>query len=323
MTVLSDPLPLRTSAVWEDATALILPWVFGRTTLKAVAYPFKPRTYVLADHALTGVDTVTVNGDKIAGWRQRNGYDVTGHAVAFLDLAADPGTATVAAQVRGLPGDPASILATLGVESDLRDLTVTLRQLGITLGGALTASMTYRAAIQFVVNQFGGSWSAGMPGFAQRFPPDATAPTWATLGPLDRGELTAECQLSDLVTRLVIPFDWDYAEGKARQTVTLISASGIERYDEREQERPLPWIKTAREATAIGQRWLDWASRPLWTLTFQAGPELRELPPGAWIALTGSDSPVQGRAVVLDVDPGLGSGTVRVTAQAPANGNGS
>lgn len=318
-TPLSDPLPLRTSAVWGDAGRAILPWVFGRTTVGAVRYAPLPRTYLLADHRLAGVDAVTVGGVSIAGWQWRNSSDSSGHAVALLDLAEDPGTKAVAAQVRGLSGEPADILTALGVTADLQELRALLRQAGLELGGALTSAMTRRAAIQFVVNQFGGGWSAGMPGFATLFPPPDTDPTWASLGPLDRGSLSAECQLANIVTVLTIPYAWNYATNAAGQTLTLRATSRAI-YGDRAAERALPWVQTARDAESIGQRWLAWNARPLWTLKFQAGPEAREIPPGGWIELTGSDCPASGRAVVLDVDPGIGSGVVQITAQAPARG---
>ena len=69
---------------------------------------------MLADHALAGVDAVTVGGKAIAGWRWYNGADITGHACAFLELSQPPASgATLAAEVRGLSGNPAAILADL------------------------------------------------------------------------------------------------------------------------------------------------------------------------------------------------------------------
>lgn len=319
MTPLSDPLPLRETSAWPGyGEKARIPWVFGRATVKALRYSASNRMFVLADHALDGVDAVTVNARPITGWNWRNGADVTGHAVAFLELAEDPGsTAVVAARVRGGSGEPADILAALGVTADLQELRVALRQTGLVLGGALSAAMTRRAAIQFVVDQLGGCWSAGMPGFAQPFPPGEDAPTWMRFGSLDRGGLTAECDLSDLATRLSLPFDRDDATGAAQQTLTLAAATAAE-YGQRTATLELPWLHRARDALAVGVRWLHWRARPLWTLKFQAGPDARRIPPGAWIELTGADSPIQGRAVVLDLDPGIGSGVVTIIAQAPA-----
>ena len=315
---LSDPLPLRLTTVWPDYdTEAVIPWIFGRARVTPLRYDVSGRRFVLADHALAGVDSVTLDDAPIAGWSFSNGADSTGHACAFLDLAEPPGTKKLAAEVRGLPGNPADILAALGVRDDLQEFRLSMNQAGLTPGGALTQAMTRRAGIQFVIDQVGGCWSAGMWGYAALFPPTASDPTWATFGPLDRGELRAECALTDLVTRLVIPFDGDASTGKNQQTVTLLSASAADS-GERSFTLTLPWVKTARDAAAIGQRWLQWRARPLWTLTFSAGPEARAIPPGGWIVLTGADSPVQGRAVVLDIDPGIGSGTVQITAQAPA-----
>lgn len=315
---LSDPLPLRLTTVWPDyETEAVIPWIFGRARVTPLRYDVSGRRYVLADHALAGVDGVTLDDAPIAGWSFANGADSTGHACAFLELSEPPGTKKLAAAVRGLSGNPADILAALGVRDDLQEFRLSMNQAGLTLGGALTQAMTRRAAIQFVINQIGGCWSAGMPGYAALFPPAVTDPTWAAFGPLDRGEVSFECALAEVVTRLVIPFDEDASSGKNQQTVTLLAASAAD-YGERSFTLPLPWVKTARDAAAVGQRWLEWRARPLWTLTFSAGPEARTIPPGGWIGLTGADSPVQGRSVVMDIDPGIGSGVVNITAQAPA-----
>lgn len=315
---LSDPLPLRATTVWPDyETEAVIPWVFGRARVTPLRYDVSGRRYVLADHALAGVDGVTLDDLQIAGWGFNNGADSTGHACAFLELAEPPGTKKLAATVRGLSGNPADILAALGVRDDLQEFRLAMNQAGLTLGGALTQTMTRRAAIQFVIDQIGGCWSAGMPGYAALFPPSAADPTWATFGALDRGDVSFECALGDVVTRLVIPFDFDDSAGKNQQTVTLLAASASD-YGERSFTLILPWVKTAREAAAVGQRWLEWRARPLWMLTFSAGPDARTIPPGGWIVLSGADSPIQGRAVVMDIDPGIGSGVVKIAAQAPA-----
>ena len=315
---LSDPLPLRLTTVWPDyETEAVIPWIFGRARVTPLRYDVSGRRYVLADHALAGVDGVTLDDMPLAGWGWSNGADSTGHACAFLDLAEPPGTKKLAAEVRGLSGNPADILAALGVRDDLQEFRLSMNQAGLTLGGALTQARTGRAGIQFVIDQVGGCWSAGMPGYAALFPPAVTDPTWAMFGPLERGEVSFECVLIDVVTRLVIPFDEDASSGKNQQTATLLSASAAD-YGERALTLNLPWVKTAREAAAVGQRWLQWRSRPLWTLKFNVGPDARTIPPGGWIVLSGADSPIQGRAVVMDIDPGIGSGVVSLTAQAPA-----
>lgn len=318
MRPLSDGVPLRDTSVWAGYASLaILPRIYGRARVAPIAYNATGTLYVLADHALMGVDAVTLDGASLPGWTWRNGADSTGHGVAFLQLAAAP-KGVLAAEVRGLSGNPADILHDLYPRDDLRELAVACANAGLELGGALCERMTLRGAVQFVVSQFGGAWSAGMPGFATFFPPPEDGPIGATFGRLEMADASAECQLADLITRLTVPFDWDYAAHKARQSLRL-STDGLARFGERPAELALPWVKTSREALAIATRTLQWRGRPLWTLTWSAGVQYRGLQPGGWIEIAADAGlPVSGLAVVTDVDPGYGSGSVRVTAQAPA-----
>lgn len=313
---LADALPLRDTTAWTRySTVEILPLVAGRATVAAIPYPLIAKRYVLADHAIEGVDAVYLGGEAIAGWRHTNGTDMAGHAVAYLDLSAAV-DGEVTADVRGLSGNPGDLLALLAPSADLRDLTARMRNAGITLGGALRASMTRRAAIQFIVDQFGGCWSAGMPGFASEFPPPDTDPVWETFGPLDRAKTQARCALSDVVTLATVAYDAG-ANDQPRYVLRL-AASSRATHGDRAATLSLPWVKTARVAEQIGTRWLQWRARPLWTLQFSIGPRTPMIPPGAWITLTGSDVPITGSAVVLDSDPDLGGGAATLTVQAPA-----
>ena len=316
MTRLIDPLPLRSTTVWPGYEAdAIIPRVYGRARVPGRRYAEHGKTYVLADHALEGADAIYDDGEPIAGWRHDNGADSTGHAVAFVRLEKAP-KGELSADVRGLPGDPASVLNDLYPGHDLTELRVWAAHEGLVLGGAFLQAQTLRSALAFVVSQWAGGWSAGMPGLAGPFPPDADAPSYATIGPLDRGGLQAECTIDDLVTRLVVRFDWDYAADAPQQTV-ILGADSATRWGVRETTLDLPWIKESRQAVAIATRWLQWRARPLWTLKWTAGVDYRELPPGVWIDLTGTDAPVTGRAVVMDLDPGYGRGEVQITVQAP------
>lgn len=313
---LADPLDLRDTSVWPGYDQIaIIPRVYGRTRVSGLRYAAHGKTYVLADHALAGVDAVYDGGVAIAGWRHDNGADLTGHAVAFLQLSAVPKGA-ISADVRGLSGNPAAVLADLYPRAAAPDLAVRCLNAGIELGGALLERTTLRGALQFVVDQFGGAWSAGMAGFATFFPPPDDGPLQATFGRLDVADASAECQLDALITRLTVPFDWDYAANKARQSLALTTDTST-RFGERPAQLALPWVKTAREALEIATRYLQWRGRPLWAMTWTAGVQYRELQPGGWITID-IGLPIVGMAVVTDIDPGYGSGTVKISAQAPA-----
>ena len=318
--VLSDLVPLRDTSRWPGYDQIqIIPRVYGRARISPLRYNEAGTLFVLADHALAGVDAVTLDGISLPGWRWRNGTDLTGHGVAFLQLAAPPPSgAVLAAEVRGLDGNPAAIINDLYPRSDLQYFEVWCRNAGLELGGALAEPMTLRAALQFVVQQAGAAWSTGMAGFAVPFPPPTTGPLVATLGPLDLADWSASCELTTLVTRLTVPFDWDYAAGKARQSVILEAAAAMLTHGERPSELALPWVREARQAAAIATAWLQWRARPLWTVRGSIGVQYRPLQPGGWISLNHPRLPVSGEYVIMDVDPGYGRGSVVLTAQAPA-----
>ncbi len=320
MRPLSDLVPLRNTSVWPGYDSIkIIPRVYGSATVGALRYSENGTTLVLADHALTGVDSVTAAGDALDGWRWRNGADVTGHAVAFLELpeALDTGV-EITAEVRGLSGNPADIIADIYPRSDLQDFRIWCANQGLILGGALDNKMTIRAAISFILDQVGAVWSAGLPGFAIPFPPAADGALYAEFGPLDVSDWSAECSLENLVTRVTVPFDWDYSTGKARQSLILEALGASARHGVREAELAIPWVKTARLALKTARAWLRWRARPLWTLQFSAGVQYRSLHPGGWISLSHPRLPLGNEAVVTDVDPRYGQGSVSITAQAPA-----
>ena len=317
---LSDLIPLRDTSAWPGYDSIeIIPRVYGKATLGVLRYSETGTTFVMSDHALAGVDSVTVDGEALDGWRWRNGADVTGHAVAFLELpeALDTGTA-VSATVRGLSSNPADIINDLYPRTDLQDFRVWCANSGLSLGGALAERMTIRAALAFVLDQVGSVFSAGLPGFAIPFPPAAGGPIHAEFGPLDFSNWTAECSLSEIVTRLAVPFDWDYAAGQARQSVVIEAMSASAIHGIRKSELALPWVKTARQAVAVATAWLQWRARPLWTFQLETGVQFRGLQPGGWISISHPRFPASGEVVVMDVDPGYGRGAVTINAQAPA-----
>lgn len=316
---LSDLIPLRDTSSWPGYDAIeIIPRVYGRARVKPLRYNEAGTLYAVADHPIAGVDSVTIDGEAV-DFRWRNGADSAGHAVALLELAEAPDTsARLAADVRGLSGNPADILADIYPRSDLQDFAIYCRNQGLELGGALDTKITLRAAIDFVLNQVGATWSAGLPGFAVPFPPSADDPIWASFGALDIADWSAECALDGIVTRVTVPFDWDYSADKARQSVVLEAPAAVREHGAREAELSLPWVRSALQAVATATAWLQWRARPLWTLQFSAGVQYRSVQPGGWIMVDHPLLPLAGLYVVTDIDPGYGRGGVTITAQTPA-----
>lgn len=316
---LSDKVPLRDTSAWAGYDEIaIIPRVYGRARVKPLRYNESGTLYVVADHAIAGVDSVTIDGDAV-DFRWRNGSDTAGHAVAFLELAEAPdSSAELAAEVRGLSGNPADIIGDLYPRADLQDFAIYCRNAALELGGALVERMTLRAAIDFVTKQVGAVWSAGLHGFAAPFPPDADGPIWAAFGRTGMAGWSAECGLDSVVTRVSVPFDFDYSAGKARQSVVLEAPAAVREHGTREAELSLPWVRSARQAVATASAWLKWRARPQWTLKFSAGVQHRAIQPGGWITADHPLLPMPGAYVVTDIDPGYGRGAVTITAEAPA-----
>jgi len=316
---LSDPVPLRDTSAWPGFDSIeIIPRVYGRAKVKPLRYSEAGTVFVVADHAVEAVDSVTLDGESVA-FQWWNGSDVSGHACAFVALPEAPDTgARLAAEVRGLSGNPADIVADLYPAADLSDFGAHCRNAGLALGGALTERMTVRAAVQFVLGQVGAVWSAGLPGFARPFPPADDGPIWASFGALDVAGWSAECSLDRIVTRLAVQFDFDAVEGKHRQSLTLEAPASSARHGVREADLALPWVRDARQGAETATAHLQWRARPLWRVQFSAGVQYRDLQPGGWVSLSTPRLPMPGLYVVTDFDPGLGRGSVTVTAEAPA-----
>jgi hypothetical protein len=316
---LSDLVPLRDTSAWQGYDEIaIIPRVYGRARIKPLRYNEAGTLYVVADHVIASVDAVAIDGEAIA-YRWRNGADTAGHAVAFLELAEAPdSSASIAAEVRGLSGNPADILQDIYPRADLQDFAVYCRNAALELGGALAERMTLRAAIDFVTRQVGAAWSAGLPGFAAPFPPDSDGPIWASLCRLDIVDWSAECALDAIVTRLTVPFDYDYAAGKARQSVVLEAPAALREHGARESEFALPWVRSARQAIATATSWLQWRARPLWKLRLSVGVDFRGIQPGGWIVVDHPRLPQVGAYAVTDIDPAYGRGSVTIVAETPA-----
>lgn len=188
--LLTDTLPLRSSAVWGTVSGapVPLPVGWGRVTVAPIQYSADRRTWLLLDHAIAGVDAVTRDGRKTAAYAWRNDQDSAGHSVALIEFAtAVREGEAVAVTLRGrrhpitgaLIENPATVIwdllaniAGLAVaESDLDEFRVQCADLDLTIGGQLDdPDQTVRAAVDQIAASCGAVWSMGMPGIARIYP---------------------------------------------------------------------------------------------------------------------------------------------------------
>lgn len=330
---LSDNLPLRTSAVWGGwRDVRVLPWVYGACTLAPIQYSDDQRVYLLADHAIAGVDGVTRDDVPAQDWDWRNGVDSTGRAVAFLELAQPLAEGErLAATVRGrmhptsgaLLQTPAEILhdvlanlARAPVQwADLDDYRTETAH--ITLGGLLADNTaTIRAAVDGLMQSAGGAWSAGMPGIATTWPPlpDAAAPAMP-VNKLTAPGLQAATAAQGVFTVLRVLYDYDHAAQRFRRAIQLRAPEAAKDFGELEMEWPAPWLRSPRHAEALGQRMLAWLARPRWRVTWQQS--YADAATGAWVEVDHPLSPLQGRHRLVSADLDLAAATLACAIEAP------
>jgi hypothetical protein len=186
MRPLSMPLPLRTTIVWgEFLNVQPLPWVYGRCAVTPIAYNAAKTEWCVADHAIAGVDSVTV-ADTDTAFIWRNSSDKTGHPITLIELAAAPkDNGAVAVNLRGamneatgeLLENPADIARDLlrraGIvlpAADWADFRRQCQQAGLTVGGSLNQIITIRAALDDLLASLGAVWSGGARGWARLWP---------------------------------------------------------------------------------------------------------------------------------------------------------
>lgn len=330
---LSDNLPLRTSAAWGGwRDVRVLPWCWGRVTLTPIQYSGDQRVYVLADHPIAGVDEVKRDDVPTTAYAWHNGLDSTGRAVAFVELAEPLAEGErLAVTLRGrmhpqtghLLQTPAEIvhdllanLAGAPVQwADLDDYRTETAD--IALGGVLSDnSISIRAAVDKIIQSTGGAWAAAMPGIALTWPPaaDAAAPA-PRIDALRVHDLQAAAAANAIYTVLRVLYDWDDASGRYRRAVQLRAPEAARQYGELELEWPAPWLRTPRQAEALGRRMLAQLARPRWRVTWQQ--PFADLPTGAWIDMQHRLSPIGGRHRLITAELDLASASMRCQIEAP------
>ena len=184
--LLSMPLPLRTTAVWgEFGEIQPLPWAYGRCDVVPVVYTQDRTQWLVADHAIAGVDGVRV-GDADATFVWRNAADSSGHAVALVELATAPESgAAISVALRGalhprtgvLLENPADIawdmLTRSGIVTTESEWMAFRRQCtnaGLVCAGVFDEIVTVRSALDDLLSSVGAVWSAGARGWARLWP---------------------------------------------------------------------------------------------------------------------------------------------------------
>lgn len=331
---LSDPIPLRTTAAWPAfARPEPLPVVYGSCLVPAVQFDRTRNYWLVADHAIAGVDTVYRDGKAEKTYAWRNAVDSAGHPVALVELGEPLATTeTLTARVRGklhpttgaLLDNPADVLLDIlrlvgnpMADADIAEFRAACA--GLAVAGRLAdTTMTIRAQIAELADSVGMLWSPRMPGIAQRWPlaeRPAGVPVHARWAEAEVADAQAVARHDALHTVLRVEYEWDWAQNRARRAVTL-RASSADRYGERAATLPAKWLTTAADAVARGTAWLQAHARPRWTITLTADLKT-PIPPGGWFAVDHPLLPVTGEWLALAAEWDGSNQRQKLTAEVP------
>jgi hypothetical protein len=321
--LLSDPLPLRTTIDLGDyREPRYLPHVYGRVTLDPVPLDHSGREWLLADHAIRGVESVVMDDARTDGWQWVNRVDAAGHPIAILRTAQKPERSlavTVAGKMQPtgvVIEHPADIVADLAAIDPGGWAIPELDQLRsdypeLRLGGMIDAPETLRAAIDAVLLPLGATWSA-VPWLALRsVPGDMPAQ-------LRLDDPTAEARHDGLMTAAIVYWGWDYASRRPIGAMRAEAASAIARHGRIEGVIDLRWVRSARDATRIAAQRLGDLARPHWSI--QGALPMRGVLPelGDTVSVAHALMPsVAG--LVREIELDRGTATARVRIDAPAS----
>lgn len=330
---LTDTLPLRKSTVWGGFRDVrTLPWGYGYVNVTPIQYSTDQRVFMLLDHPIAGVDLVTRDNVATDAFAWANDVDSTGHACSFIELAQPLAEGEqLAVSVRGrmhpdtgrLLTTPAAIvhdvlthLAGAAVDwSELDDYRTETAE--VALGGVIDDSTaSIRAMLDRIIQSAGGAWSAGMPGIAFSWPPspDAVAPAM-TVSPITASDVRAECSHEGIRTVLRVLFDYDNAVGRHRRAVQLQAPGALKEHGVLELEWDAGWLRSPRDAEALGRRMLAWLARPRWRVSWTSS--FADVRPGAWADIAHPRSPIAGRHRLIDAELDLSAPGLRCMVEAP------
>lgn len=320
----TDPVPLRTSVVWGAYKDIrVLPHAYGRVRLAPVPYDRTGRVFLLADHPVAGVESLTRDDAPSTAYRFFNGVDSTGHAAAFIELAAPLAegerlAVTLHGKRHALHGhvlaSPAEILFDLigtvcGIDLPwARFDRFRAETAGMVLGGVIDdPALSMRAAIDKLLMSVGAAWSAAAPEVAMLYPAQVTGEALLCVDVASAGGFAAEASHDGIRTALRIVYDYDHALDKPRRALTVEAPEAVRQYGRVEMEWDAGWLRSPRAAQALGERLLRHLARPRYRLRWQqalSGAADRGWVPGALVTVDHPHSPVGGvhRLLAADLD---------------------
>lgn len=276
--LLTDALPLRRTTELDTYRAdVMIPWVYGRVWLAPIPLDAAGLEYLIADGAITSVEAVQIAGAETDGYALDRRLDAAGQAVSVLRLTQAPQDGDAVAvyvvghphPVTGAPIEhPADVAADLlrrGGWTVPADAFQGLRDTwpALTVGQVFANPVTLRAALEAMIAPLGAGWTADL--HAALLAPGG-APV-LTLDALHCDEISAEASADDFATVLRVAFDYDWAAGRARQSLTVIAPELVRERGRIVADLDIGAVRSGRDALDVARQALSRRAGARWRVS--------------------------------------------------------
>jgi len=314
-TALSGLVPLRKTTAWgKYANITTIPRLYNLVTVDAIPYDTGGRNFVVADHVISGVVTVKIDGVKTTAYSLVHQPDTTGKTIAFIKLqnVIDLTKSTVTVTLKGMlhpvtgklmtnPADIAWDLLqwTTGKTIDRSRFALfatACDAAGLEAGGAVKdGTQTMRALLDSIMDSCLSTWSGGMDGFG--LVRGAVGDGFTTS--VHPTQISAKTQLSDIATIVTVNYGYDWADSDYIGSVTYTAAEQVKQYGEIETTIEAPYCPTARQASRIAAYWCARLAIPQWSTVLTCDRSAAGVTLGGRISATHPQLPVAADEVVV------------------------
>lgn len=337
---LSRTVPLRDTTAWgRFASVRPLPRVYGRATLEAVPHDDTGLVFLVADHPVAGIESVSREGTPVTAYRLRHEPDVTGKTIALLELqtALQIGKESLTVTLDGLlhpvtgqpMTNPADVVWDLLQWATGRTIdrgrfalwSAACQREGIEAHGVvINASETIRALLDAIADSTGALWSGAMPGFGRLLPELDRAGIPLSIPRAAISSVSSEAGLDGIATMVTVRFGYDWAAGDYTGSVTYHAPEAVKRFGSVERGIEAPWCPTPRQAARLAEAHCKRLSGARWTTTLDGDRSLAGIDPGELVSTAhptlpgGSVAP----ALVTGIDRDHETGAMTLVLDHPA-----
>lgn len=288
MILLSEPLPLRTTAEWPGSrdVGVVLPRRYGSQCRGPLLQMTQDRlTWFWNDGASGPVTEVRTGGLPMpaGSWSDANGLDPAGKPCRSVTLAqplpegadiAATGGGSLDAATGAVIENPADVLFDIlnGIagrieftKQRLSGFRAECSRNALLSAGSIESADSPQTVARAVCGSVGARFAPGSRGGAFLFPSAAAGVARAILSQGNTAALARTANWTDVITDLTIAYA--YENGSPTATIQLTAPRALRQYARRAQRLECPWISNQAVAIAVGTRILQTSARKQWVTT--------------------------------------------------------